>query len=267
MTHGVVQRRIGGEAGEERCLGQRQLARALAEVRPCGLLDPIGAVSEVDRVEVREQDPILRPALLELPRKRRLADLARDRPLVADVGVLDELLRDRGAALDDRLRADVGPERPEDAAAVDPVVLVEAPVLDGDDRLAHDRRDVADVLEEDTALLAAEDGEHGAPVRRVDDAVDLRVLGRGVELRDLARDGANQTERERRPREQHQHGEHGEEAQLTNPAPPPRRLRASAKPQDSNSSPLEAQNRLHLRDSLRSHTGEALSPTRYGRAG
>ena len=63
------------------------------------------------------------------------------------------------------------------------------------------------------------------------------ALRRGVEKRDLARDGANQTERERRPREQHQHGEHGEETQLTNPAPLPRRLRASTKPQDVKSSP------------------------------
>ena len=54
------------------------------------------------------------------------------------------------------------------------------------------------------------------------------MLRRGVEQRDLARDGANQTECERRPREQHQHGEHGEETQLTNPAPLARRLRGSS---------------------------------------
>ena len=102
-------------------------------------------------------------ALLELPGERRLAHLARDRLLVADVGVLDELLRDRRAALDDALRADVLPERAHDAARVDAVVLVEAAILDRDDRLAHDRRDVVDVLEEHAALRGR--GARRAPER------------------------------------------------------------------------------------------------------
>ena len=86
------------------------------------------------------------------------------------------------------------PQRARDAADVDAVVLVEASVLDRDDRLPHDRRHVVDVLQEHAALVAAEDREDGAAVGRVDDAVDLRALRRGVEERDLARDGANQTE-------------------------------------------------------------------------
>ncbi len=126
MLGRVVERRVGRQSCEERRLGQRQALGALAEVRPGGLLDPVGAVSEVDRVEVGEQDPILRPALLELPGERRLAHLPRDRSLVADVRVLDELLGDRGATLDDTLRANVLPQRAGDAARVDAVVLVEA---------------------------------------------------------------------------------------------------------------------------------------------
>ncbi len=228
MLGRVVERRVGGQPGKQRCLGEGQAAGALAEVRPRRLLDPVGAVAEVDRVQVREQDAVLGPPLLELPGERRLSHLAGDRLLVADVCVLDELLRDRGATLDDALRAHILPERAHDAASVDAVVLVEAAILDRDDRLPHDRRDVVDVLDEDAALLAAEHGEHGAAVRGVDDAVDLGVLRRGVEKGDLARDGANQTECERRPREQHQDGEHGEETQLTNPAPLARCLRASS---------------------------------------
>ena len=228
MLRRVVERRVGGQPGEQCGLGQREAAGALAEVRPRRLLDAVGAVAEVDRVQVGEEDPVLRPRLLELPGERRLAHLARDRLLVADVGVLDELLRDRRATLDDALGADVLHERAHDAARVDAVVLVEPAILDRDDRLPHDRRDVVDVLEEDAALVAAEHGQHGAAVRGVDDAVDLGVLGSGVELGDLARDGANQTECERRPREHHQHGEHCEETQLTNPAPRTRCPRASS---------------------------------------
>ena len=228
MLRRVVERRVGGEAGEQRCLGQRQAAGALAEVRLRRLLDAVGAVAEVDRVEVREQDPVLGPGLLELPGERRLAHLARDRLLVADVGVLDELLGDRRATLDDGLGTHVLDERAHDAARVDAVVLVEAAILDRHDRLAHDRRDVVDVLEEHAALVAAKHREHRVAVRGVDDAVDLCVLGCGVELGDLARDRANQTECERRHREQHQQGEHCEKTQLTNPAPRTRCLRASS---------------------------------------
>ena len=49
------------------------IVRAVAEVDAAGLLDPVGAVAEVDRVEVGGQDLVLRPALLELPGERRLA--------------------------------------------------------------------------------------------------------------------------------------------------------------------------------------------------
>jgi hypothetical protein len=51
-----------------------------------------------------------------LPGERGLAHLAGDRLLVAVERVLDELLCDRGAALDDPLVADVGDERATDAA-------------------------------------------------------------------------------------------------------------------------------------------------------
>ena len=49
-------------------------------------------------------------------------------------------------------------------------------------------------FEQHAALVPAEHRQHGAAVRGVDDPVDLRSLRRGVEKRDLARDGANQTE-------------------------------------------------------------------------
>ena len=177
-----------------------ELLGALLEVRARRLLDPVGAVPEVDRVEVRGEDPILAPALLELPRERGLAHLARERPLVPDVGVLDELLRDRRAAFDDPLLPDVLPERAPDAPHVDAVVLEEALILDRDDRLAHDRRDV---LRSTRTRLSSprSTASTDLAVRRVDDRVDVRALRGGVERGDLARDRAHETERERQRRQ------------------------------------------------------------------
>ena len=159
----VVERRIGGNPGEERGVGEREVLRALLEVRASGLLDPVRPVPEVDRVEVRGEDPVLAPALLELPRERGFANLPRERLLVADVRVLHELLRDRRAALDDALLAHVLPERARHAVHVDSVVLEEALVLDRDDRLPHDRRDVLGA-DEHAALVAAKHGEYRLPL-------------------------------------------------------------------------------------------------------
>ena len=119
------------------------------------MLDSVGAVAEVDRVQVGGEDPVLRPAPLELPGEGCLLELPADRPLGLDVRVLDELLCDRRAALDDLLVAYVGPHGPEDAAQVDAAVLVEAPVLDRDDRLLHDRRDLVGT-EDGAGLVAAQ---------------------------------------------------------------------------------------------------------------
>ena len=95
---------------------------------------------------------------LEPPGERCLAQLARDRALVLVDRVLDELLRDRRAALHGAAVRDVGLDRAQDAADVDAVVLVEALVLDRDDRVLQPRRDVLGV-DDDARLRPAEDRE------------------------------------------------------------------------------------------------------------
>ena len=145
--------------------------------------------SRVDGVQVRGEDLRLRPVPrpgLELPRERRLLELARDRPLVPDERVLDELLRDRRSALHGALVADVLPQRADDAVDVDAAVLVEALVLDVDDRVLHPRRDVVPA-DELARLLAPEHREDRVPVVGVDIAVDLAGLSAPrVERRKLA---------------------------------------------------------------------------------
>src|SRR5439155_16496399 len=127
-------RRIGRDPGEERCLWKGQPRGRRVEVRLRCALDAIRAVAEVDRVQVRREDARLLPALLELPGERGLLKLATDGARGRDAGVLDELLGDGRAALHDFLARDVGPDGTPDAAQVDAAVLVEAFVLDRDDR-------------------------------------------------------------------------------------------------------------------------------------
>ena len=135
----VVGARVLGDRGEQRRLGRLHHRGAVVEVDARGLLDAVGAVPEVDGVQVRGEDLVLRPALLELPGEGGLTELAADRLLVRQVRVLDELLGDRRAALHGAAMRHVGPERARHAAHVDAAVLVEALVLGRDDRVLHPR--------------------------------------------------------------------------------------------------------------------------------
>jgi hypothetical protein len=224
VRHRVVGAGARRQAGEQGGLGQVDGFCALVEVNARRHLDAVGAVAEVDRVQVGGEDAVLRPGPLELPGERRLLHLAADRPLLLRVRVLDELLRDRRAALDEFLVADVGPGRAHDAAEVDSLVLPVAPVLDGDDRLLHDGGDLLRAHEH-PALVSAQDGEHRLPVGGIDvpELLDALLLAR-LELRDVARDGAHEAVCERDRHDQPDDDEEGEDAELANP--PPLRLLA-----------------------------------------
>src|SRR5439155_18087177 len=104
-----------------------------AEVNPRRRLDAVGALAEIDRVEVLGEDLVLRPLALELIGKRRLLKLLEDRAvLLGEQRVLHELLGDRRAPLRGALLADVLPHGARDSLIVDALVLVEALVLDRD---------------------------------------------------------------------------------------------------------------------------------------
>jgi hypothetical protein len=109
-------------------------------------------------------------------------------------------------------------------------VLEEPLILDRDDRLAHDRRDVVR-SDEDAALVPAENREHCSAVRGVDDAVDVRALRRRVERRDLAGDRTDEPEREGEHR-RHEEDEHQQrKTALANSAPVQRLPLLSPNPQ------------------------------------
>ena len=230
MRDRVVATRILRDAREQRGLRQGQLQRVVAEVRAGGPLDAVGPVAEVDGVEVRGENLVLRPVLLELPRECRFLQLAGDRALGAGQLVLDELLRDRRASLERRFVPNVRPQGASHTAKVDAPVLVEAAVLRRDDRLFDPRRDLG-ALHEHPALAAPENGEDRVAVAGIDVAVDLlpgRLCER-VEPAQLLADRDDEPIRERRERENPEHAEQGEESKLADPAPwPARRPRLGA---------------------------------------
>ncbi len=205
----VVRARGGDHAGQQRRLVRLELGGAVAaldlvaagmvglEVRARGGLDAVGAVAEVDRVQVVAEDPLLRPLARQVVGHRRLAQLLEDRAVVlGGERVLDELLRDRRAALDGLLRAHVLPQRAADAAHVDALVRVEAAVLDRDDRVLHHGRDLL-LAEEDALLVAGQDADAAAAA--VED--HRRAVGRLLERRQVGRDGHHHPEDGRDGRE------------------------------------------------------------------
>src|SRR5207245_11478230 len=80
--------------------------------------------------------------MLNLDREDRLVQLAQDRPIFREVEVLDELLRDRAAALVETQMQQVIQAGLARAQQVQTAVLIKATVLGGDGRLLHRRRDL-----------------------------------------------------------------------------------------------------------------------------
>ena len=116
----------------------------VAEVGAGRGLDPVGALAEVDRVQVLGEDLVLAPVALEPVGERRLAELLEDRAAAFGFErVLDELLGDRRGALLGALAEDVLDQGAADALEVDAVVFVEARVLDRDHRVLDVGGDLA----------------------------------------------------------------------------------------------------------------------------
>ncbi len=132
-----------GRAASSAACGSVDLRDRLVEVRERGRLHAVGAGAVVHGVQVLGEDLVFGPPVFELPGQHRLAQLAGEGGIVADVGVLDVLLGDRARALDDVAGLDVVDQGAGDAREVDAVVLVEALVLDGHGGVLHDHRDLA----------------------------------------------------------------------------------------------------------------------------
>ena len=223
-------RRRGDDARQHRRLRRGQLlgtriVAALtaagvipAEVGAGGRLDPVGALAEVDGVEVLGEDLVLVPMALQLVGERRLAELLEDRPAALCLErVLDELLGDGRGALGGAAGQDVRQAGSEHALDVDAAVLVEALVLDRDRRLLHVGRDLIGVGEDPVVVVE----QRADPVALV--VQDHRVLGRlelllVLELRQVGRDRHHHPEEGRDDREQAEARQDDQQAELLDPA-------------------------------------------------
>ncbi len=178
-----------------------------AEVGAGGGLDPVGALAEVDRVEVLGEDLVLAPVALEAVGERRLAELLEDRAAAFGVErVLDELLGDRRGALGGALAEDVLDQGAPDALEVDAAVFVEARVLDRHHRVLDVGGDLSRG-EEDLVLIAGQGAERFAV-----GADHFAVLG-GLELGEVVDRGQVLGDRGHHPEDHRDDGEDAEAEQ------------------------------------------------------
>mgnify|MGYP000916171738 CR=1 FL=1 len=188
---------------------------------PCRLLDAVAAVPEVDVVQVELEDLVLGELLLEPAREERLPDLALVGALGVEEQVLDDLLRDRRAALARAPALEVHEHRAPDAQVVEPLVLVEAGVLGREDRELDVRRQLLD--RHHRAPLDEELGEEG-PVAREHPGDLGRVVG--LELGDARKVRLVALHHAEERGDADDGEEHGGEREATEPAQDPALARA-----------------------------------------
>src|SRR5690606_28552928 len=81
VGHGASVLGGGGEASQQGSLREVHIGRWLAEVRLRSGLDSVGAVAQVDVVQVQLEDLVLRELPFDLSRDTRLHDLPADAAL------------------------------------------------------------------------------------------------------------------------------------------------------------------------------------------
>ena len=144
-------------AGQQRALGQVELAHILAEVGLRGLAKSVdgkaAALAQVDLVGIHLEDLLLGEAVFELEGDDDLDHLALDAPLRRKEEAARQLHGQRRAALDIAMsRRQIVAQRAQHADVVHAAVLEEAPVLDGQHRLHQVLRNL--VVGEQAALGA-----------------------------------------------------------------------------------------------------------------
>src|SRR5262249_22120262 len=126
-----------GQAGKKRAFLDRELLRRLAEIAARSELDAPGAATEIDGIEIELENLRLAERLLDPRGHDHLADLALVGEVFAHQQVLDDLLGDGGTALWAPGGGEIADEGADQAALVDPLVLVEAFVLGREKGLLH----------------------------------------------------------------------------------------------------------------------------------
>src|SRR5262249_1838918 len=126
-----------GQARKQRAFLDRELLRRLAEIAARRHLDAPGAAAEINGIEIELENLRLAERLLAPRRHDHLANLALVGQVFADQEVLDDLLGDGRAALRAPGGGEIADEGADQAALVDPLVLIEAFVLGRKKSLLH----------------------------------------------------------------------------------------------------------------------------------
>ncbi len=146
VEHGVVVARALEHAHQRGAFQHRQSRGRFVEIGARRHLYAEGVVEEGDGIQIGFEDLVLGVERLDLEGRDRLLELAVERGRAADFGrvqVACELLGEGGAAL--RIAAQRVHHRAQRAPPVHAVVLVEAVVLRGDQRLDHRGRHLVEL--------------------------------------------------------------------------------------------------------------------------
>jgi hypothetical protein len=189
----IQQRRVGhrplGQPGQQRRLGQRQIAGMLAEVILRSSLKAVLAAAQVNLVAIESEDLLLGEGALNLDGEIGLLNFARRGALGGEKEVARQLHGQRGCALGASVAAHIVPCGAGDAQHVDPPMRFEALVFNRDHGLAQHRRKVVVVDHhaplqrkgaDDAALLVVQLRQRRGPIAL--QVVNLRQIG-GVNQR------------------------------------------------------------------------------------
>ena len=217
VDHRVVGAGRLRQAGQHGGFGRGDVLQRLAEIRLGCRREAIGAVAQVDLVQVDLQDLVLGELLLEPQGQQDLVGLAAQRALGTEVHIARHLHGDgRGALLAATLQAGHG--RARKALVVDTAVVVEARVFHSQHGVFHYLRNVGKGRER-AALLA-----EFADERAFDRIHAQRQLGAIVgKLRDVGQPGRDDGHRHAGGHHQNQCGRTAHDGAPPRNAPQPHR--------------------------------------------
>ena len=138
-----ISRRRLNQRGDGRGLFGSYFRCGLAEVAIRGGFDAIEALSQVDLVQIGFEDRCFRIAPFERRGGQHLAKFTTDSFVTLAVGHPHQLLRDRAAALHDAARAKIGETGSGETNEVVAAMLIEPPILGGENRGDQMRRNAA----------------------------------------------------------------------------------------------------------------------------
>ena len=140
---GRLARRVGrrrlDQPRERRGLDRCQLLCGRAEVAARRRLDAVIAIAEIHAIQIGLENCRFTKPSFDRDGEQHLPHLAAERSLSAQRIQPYQLLRDAAAAFDEPPGAQIGPRRAHHAHDVDAVMVIEAPIFNGEDRRHHVR--------------------------------------------------------------------------------------------------------------------------------